>query len=82
MVVGLILLFSMFSVACGGGGASSFGGAPTLTNAGTASGTYQVVLGVTSGNTVNTLPSGSVQGSTAAETGSTAAPTTFTVTVQ
>jgi hypothetical protein len=74
--VGLVMLFAMFQVACGGGGASSFGGAPTLKNAGTPSGTYQVIL--------TPLPAGVVasQVPNATGTGTVAATTTFTLTVQ
>ena len=71
--IGLVLMFTMFQAACGGGGASSFGGAPTLKNAGTPAGTYQVVIA--------SNPAG-VTGSSAVTTGTVAGSTTFTLTVQ
>jgi hypothetical protein len=79
--VGLIMLFAMFQVACGGGGSSAFGGAPVLKNAGTAPGTYQVVLGLTDGTTVAT-GSGAVTPNPVTGLPVTATTVTFTLTVQ
>jgi hypothetical protein len=70
--IGLVLMFTMFQAACGGG-SSSFGGAPTLKNAGTTPGTYQVDIA--------SNPAG-VTGSSAVTTGTVAGSTTFTLTVQ
>jgi hypothetical protein len=78
--VGLVMLFAMFQVACGGGGASSFGGAPTLTNAGTPAGNYQVVLSSSTSTPATAGVTGSMPNATNGL--SAQAPTTFTLTVQ
>jgi hypothetical protein len=74
--IGLIMLFTMFQAACGGGGSSGFGGAPALQNAGTPTGTYQVIL--------TPLPAGVTPTLVPDATGTTLVPatTTFTLTVQ